>query len=59
MNMNVFCFDKNLEPVVVVKIYSYFNWALSDLAIKANVWVLTFAPPPLPPCITTPDFNMA
>ena len=27
---------------------NYFNWALSDWAIKANVWVLTFAPPQLP-----------
>ena len=27
---------------------NYSFWALSDWAIKANVWVLTFAPPPPP-----------
>ena len=43
----MFRFDKFLEPVVVVSHTrkNYFNWALSDRAIKANVWVLTFGPP--------------
>ena len=46
MNTNMFRFDKFLEPVVVVSHTrkSYFNWELSDRAIKANVWVLTFGP---------------
>ena len=44
----MFRFDKFLEPVVVVSHTkkNYFNWAHSDWAIKAKVWVLTFAPPP-------------
>ena len=44
----MFRFDKFFEPVVVVSHTrkNYYNWALSDWAIKANVWVLTFAPPP-------------
>ena len=50
MNTNIFRFDKFFEPVAVVVVShtrkNYFNWALSDWAIKANVWVLTFAPPP-------------
>ena len=44
----MFLFDKFLEPVVVVLVShtrkNYFDWALSDWAIKANVWVLTFGP---------------
>ena len=42
----MFWFDKFLEPVVVVSHTekNYFDWALSDWAIKANVWVLTFGP---------------
>ena len=46
MNTNLFWFDKFLEPVVVVSHTrkNYFDWALSDWAIKANVWVLTFGP---------------
>ena len=45
----MFRFDKFLEPVQVVVVSharkNYFIWALSDWAIKANVWVLTFGPP--------------
>ena len=46
MNTNMFRFDKFLEPVVVISHTrkNYFNKALSDLANKANVWVLTFGP---------------
>ena len=53
MNTNMFRFDKFLKPVMVVSHTrkNYFNWALSDLAIKANVWVLTFGPSPSPPCM--------
>ena len=44
---NMFWFDKFLEPVVVVSHTrkNYFDWALSDWAIKANVCKLTFGPP--------------
>ena len=47
MNSNIFRFDKFLEPVVIVSRTrkNYFNWALSDWAIKANVCPLTFGPP--------------
>ena len=42
----MFWFDEFLEPVVIVSHTrkNYFDWALSDWAIKANVWVLTFGP---------------
>ena len=39
MNSNIFRFDNFIEPVVVVSYTrkNYFNWALSDWAIKVDV----------------------
>ena len=47
MKTNMFWFDKFFEPVVVVSHTrkNYFDWVLSDWAIKPNLCKLTFGPP--------------